>query len=685
MILSKEKEIVNTNISNIEHKEFTIKTSAKAFKILSSQLYSDKIKSVIRELVCNAWDSHIAAKQTEPFIIHLPSKIEPYFSVQDFGVGMSHEGIMDLYSTYFESDKTWTNDQIGAYGLGSKAPFSYTNSFNVESVYDFKRTFYTMIINENGIPTVNKINTLPTNDHNGITVKFAVKENDFEDFLHKTVRVVRIFGIPPKVIGNDEYENLKQSLTTVLSGDNWKYCTTNFYANDRAVVLQGNVEYPIEEKQLGKLTEKQLFVANNKFYINFNIGDIDVTASRENIEYTEETKKLIKERLTEIYDSFIVNFKQDIKSCKTLWEARCTVVNIANKLGFTLRNLEHIDFKWNETKFKAEAWVIFGLGKVHISEYKLRINHQLQRKNHFRTQMSIKPNNSVGFVRLDEELGNVKKNRKLRKIFSVTNKEILYVSNDFNNDIVNKMGNPEIINISTVQEDVIMKKANTQVKNHNCYYLLHNVSQTTEALPVHDVAHYYVNFRNYKLIIPGTNQEISRQNVEFIRTFLDMHHGLNESKLLYAVKSVETNTKRFKMKGWIDFISYARKLAEKFIKDNYQYCTKCVLANEIRELLLAIPSYITKIMMSEFDKHLAEYNETSIFIKLGGLLYSIKQPVDFDYRKIVEILDLDIKFKTNTDSFNYEKRYPMLECIDSWKVDNCKQKIIDYVKLVDSR
>jgi hypothetical protein len=684
VVLSAEKLKVHTNINNIEHKEFTIKTSAKAFKILSSQLYSDKIKSVIRELVCNAWDAHIIAKQTKPFIIHLPSALEPYFSVQDFGTGMSHQDIMDLYSTYFESDKVESNDLIGAYGLGSKAPFSYTNSFNVESIYNGSKTFYTMIINEYGIPTVNKISTISTNDHNGLTVKFAVKKDDYIDFLNKTVRVIRVFNNSPQIIGNDEYDGLKQTLTKVLGGDNWAYYTTNFYANDRAVVLQGNVEYPIEEKQLGKLTDKQLFVANNKFYLFFNIGDIEVTASRENIEYTDNTKQLIKTRLTEIHDSFVLNFKKDVKNAKTFWMARCTVKNIATQLGFTLNNLEHITFNWHGTKFGADDDVALVLDKSKIFEYRLKINNQLQRKNHGRRAV-IKPDDSVGFVCLDIELSNIKKNKRLRKIFFLTKKETLFVTNSFDNDAINKIGNPEIINISTIQEDIIIKKNKARTYNHDYYYLLHNETQITETIPIYDTTNYYVNFRNYKLIIPGTNQEISRRDVEWLRKFLDKHQLLDETKLLYAVKPIETNTKKFKSREWIDFIDYTKQIATKFIQNNYQHCIQCVLTNEIYDMLIEIPSFITKIMKDEFDKHLADYRDTSIFIKLGGLLYGLKPPTDYDYRHIVNILDLDIKFNTKIDSFDYKKKYPMLECVDSWKVERCKQQIINYIKLVDAQ
>ncbi len=58
--------------------EFTIKSSAKAFAILSSGLYSNKYVAIIRELSCNAIDSHKEAGIDVPFRIHLPNQSQAH-------------------------------------------------------------------------------------------------------------------------------------------------------------------------------------------------------------------------------------------------------------------------------------------------------------------------------------------------------------------------------------------------------------------------------------------------------------------------------------------------------------------------------------------------------------------------------------------------------------------------------
>ena len=105
-------------LSNVgEIGEFRIRNSAKAFNILSSGLYANKVKAIVRELSCNAVDSHAAAgKHDTPFDVHLPNQLEPWFAIRDYGTGLSHEQVTNIYTTYFESTKTASNEFIGALG-----------------------------------------------------------------------------------------------------------------------------------------------------------------------------------------------------------------------------------------------------------------------------------------------------------------------------------------------------------------------------------------------------------------------------------------------------------------------------------------------------------------------------------------------------------------------------------------
>src|SRR5690606_19893214 len=84
-------------------------------------LYSDPVAAVIREYACNAYDSHIAAGNTDPILVTLPTHASPEFVVQDFGIGLSIDDLRDVYSMYGRSLKRESNDMVGQLGLGCKS------------------------------------------------------------------------------------------------------------------------------------------------------------------------------------------------------------------------------------------------------------------------------------------------------------------------------------------------------------------------------------------------------------------------------------------------------------------------------------------------------------------------------------------------------------------------------------
>src|SRR5690348_4723375 len=122
-------------------RQYGIALSPKIYSMMSDKLYTDRVGSVVREVCSNAWDAQkmrsIATGQPmEPFKVTLPTDLEPHFIVEDSGPGMPDDVAQDLYSTLGLSTKENTNDQIGAFGLGSKSPFAVTDTFTVENTYE---------------------------------------------------------------------------------------------------------------------------------------------------------------------------------------------------------------------------------------------------------------------------------------------------------------------------------------------------------------------------------------------------------------------------------------------------------------------------------------------------------------------------------------------------------------------
>ena len=123
--------IIDTSQGNIEVvgdiKEFKTSIDPKNLEfittLLSSNLYSDPEQSFIREIVSNAWDSHVEADTTDtPVIVRFRDTCgERSVTIRDYGTGLSPERFQEVYCNIGSSTKRESNDFIG--GLKQKYLF----------------------------------------------------------------------------------------------------------------------------------------------------------------------------------------------------------------------------------------------------------------------------------------------------------------------------------------------------------------------------------------------------------------------------------------------------------------------------------------------------------------------------------------------------------------------------------
>lgn len=122
-----EQQVVPIYSSSMAETKFGIEITGKAFDLLTGGIYKNKIAAIVREISANAYDSHVSAGKSDvPFKVVLPNEFNPYFEVEDYGVGLDDEQIRNVYTVLFRSTKQDSNFDIGAFGLGSKTPITYT-------------------------------------------------------------------------------------------------------------------------------------------------------------------------------------------------------------------------------------------------------------------------------------------------------------------------------------------------------------------------------------------------------------------------------------------------------------------------------------------------------------------------------------------------------------------------------
>ena len=317
--------------------QFKMKASRKAFQILSD-LYSDKPLAIVRELGCNASDSMTASGQSNrSFHIHLPNTLEPWLTIQDFGTGISHENIYNVYTTYFESTKTNTNTQIGCLGLGSKSPFCYTDNFTITSIVNGDKRIYNAYFNASNMPTISLMSMEKTTDENGIAIQIPIKSNDFSLFSHAVYKAFRFFDVRPTISGGTiDWEEIKPEFT----GSFWK----SYSKMNQSYAIMGGVTYPIDTYKID--SEHYDIIRKAGLVIKFNIGEIDFTPSRESLSYCESTINALNDKIDLVKKDFVAKVEETIKDSPNLLDAVKAIYMLNNQWSFLNSKLINTKVKW---------------------------------------------------------------------------------------------------------------------------------------------------------------------------------------------------------------------------------------------------------------------------------------------------------------------------------------------------
>ena len=324
VMITQSSEKTLQQSENFTSHSFGIKESGLShiFNVLRNQLYSNKTLAVIREYSCNAYDAHVeVGKKDTPIRITIPNQLEPYFKVRDFGRGLTETEISQIYAMYGESTKRGTNEQIGQLGLGCKSAFAYGDNFVINSFVDGERTSYNAFIDPSEIGQITKMDTQKTDEENGIEIVIPVKREDYEVFSETALDFFKYWSVAPEFrgIGEKDVESaLKVDIT--IEGDGW-------YADSTAqesYAIMGNIAYPISSYNLNfeNYSDNRKKLLEAGVIINFPIGDLEISASREQLQYTDRSKNALLSKLKDIVDKLPDVLAGALADCKTYWDAK---------------------------------------------------------------------------------------------------------------------------------------------------------------------------------------------------------------------------------------------------------------------------------------------------------------------------------------------------------------------------
>lgn len=315
--------IINTNqTSDVEVigdiKEFKTSIDPKNLEyittLLSSNLYSNPEQSFIREIVSNAWDSHVEAGTTDTPVIIKLSKSE--ITIRDYGTGISPERFQNIYCNIGSSTKRDSNDYIGGFGLGRFSALACSNTVFIDSFYNGMQYSYVMIKDGNSI-TTNLILQQPTEEKNGVAVNIKnIKE------LKNYVKALKTIVFFPNIyVDTSSYSFYYEDDINTIQIKRFKnYACASAQIKNK--LLLGNVLYPIDDTYFNRQVNAFLNnIAYTGIVICFNIGELDITPNRENIIYTTPTIKKIEKRILQAKKELEGAIKKCYKSNYTSLES----------------------------------------------------------------------------------------------------------------------------------------------------------------------------------------------------------------------------------------------------------------------------------------------------------------------------------------------------------------------------
>lgn len=274
--------------------------------MLSTGLYQKPMRTMIQETMFNAWDAHRMGNCLDrPIDIYINDTSG--LIIRDYGPGISKKDIHPIYCIYGNSTKRDNDALTGGFGLGSKSPYAYTDSFTVTSHHDgFKGMYVMNRVSEknNGGPGRSIIfEDVPT-EESGLVVTIPLKtESDMTRAYEYIKELMYLSGIKANIHFADE--DMEYIEAESVESGHWVVAEEGYGGNLYAVY--GGVRYELvmdeayeDEFRFVKKMSKLL----GDMYIGFKASTLTPLPSREGLNLNERTVETIKNQLEVMEENF---------------------------------------------------------------------------------------------------------------------------------------------------------------------------------------------------------------------------------------------------------------------------------------------------------------------------------------------------------------------------------------------
>lgn len=372
-----QEDTITLGISQSSEMGIDLSNPDKIFYLLSQGFYKNPKKAIVQELTSNMIDAYVEA---EIDILENPAQIilsEKFLQFIDFGIGISPDRMDNIMSKFFASTKDKRDDMIGAFGLGFKSIFSYTNQFTITSVFEgVKREW--IFSKDVGSIKISLILEEDTTEISGTSFVFRIKDDygEVRSWYNTITETITYFKGVYFTCNIGEWWNQADVFNKkpIIEGDTFYY--RNLATNNLQICLD-QVIYMVDQQDLN------LPYVSFPFALKFTMNDgLIPTPSRESLIMSNATKDLIKMRFREclkeldkyctnkkvsLYEYYLNNSNVIFRISNIDIEVHKNINITCHKLG--LPNFIELNSNLSKLNLNDASIKMFFLSHVTISHY----------------------------------------------------------------------------------------------------------------------------------------------------------------------------------------------------------------------------------------------------------------------------------------------------------------------------
>lgn len=324
--VEQNRRVASSGVEGTASFEISGKDAAHIMTILRDTLYSDKVLAVLREYAANAWDANrMAGRADRPIEVTLPTYSDSTLKIRDHGPGLSPEDVFEVFNKYGASTKRDSNEAVGMLGIGSKSGFAYSDSFTVVSWHGGKVSTYVAVIDSSEKGRLDLLDVQDSADptETGVEIQIAVKPQDIGEFDRKAKSLFAFFNPQPKI--NTTLPPMPKG--KMFEGIGLLIEEKDAYGSGSHrgwIAVMGCVPYKVNLSQLQGLSRSAHNVSG---ILWFDIGQLQVAASREELKYGDTTKENLVERINTLIDKYVEHLLEGVDKLNQ-WQRRLRVRKI---------------------------------------------------------------------------------------------------------------------------------------------------------------------------------------------------------------------------------------------------------------------------------------------------------------------------------------------------------------------